>query len=542
MAARAMSAPSTAGDEPRVDDASAHSRDTPVDELIGTVVADKFRIRALIGEGAMGRVYRARHVPLERDVAIKVLHRHLGGHDRVAQRFQREALAASRLSHPNSLHVIDFGTTADGTLYIAMELLDGEDLQTIIDHDYPLAPARIARILGQVLYAVDEAHHAGIIHRDLKPENIVVLSDRSGREHVKVCDFGIAKILDGEGPSITVDGFVCGTPQYMAPEQARGEDIDHRVDIYAAGCVLYQMLVGSVPYVGDNALGIITKHLTERAMPPRQRRPELGIPRSLEQIVQIAMSKRPEERYSTAAAMAEALERAVAELGPDADTRLGEGRYARDAETSAPTQSAEVPVVKASPPAPTQRPRWALPLAALAAVLAIGGAALWSSRGASAPVSEPPRTAPATVEPATPPLAPPQSPPVDPPAITEPIAPQAAEPPPRPRRTEPRPRSTAASEASPEAATDVDAPRSEGQRAFEEGRRRFLANDVPGAIASFEEAARAMPRSADVQKQLGRAYMRGGDVDRAIAAYERYLTLAPEAPDRAVVERIIAQH
>jgi serine/threonine protein kinase len=521
------------------------------DPLIGTLIAEKFEIAALMGEGAMGRIYRARHVALDRMVAIKVLHKHLGGEDRVAKRFHREAKAASRLSHPNSVQIIDFGRSGDGLLYIAMELLEGEDLQTILDHDYPLSPKRIASLLVPSLRAVEEAHRAGIVHRDFKPDNIIVFSDRAGREHVKVCDFGIAKILDGEGNSITVDGFVCGTPQYMAPEQARGDDIDHRVDVYAAGVVLYQMLAGVVPFGGDTALGIITRHLTDMPVPPHERAPDMGVPLSLETIVMKAMSKDPVARYQSAGEMADVIEEAVAALGTEATERLGHGHFnaerakkerRREGEGTART------LIAPSTPAPRSRTIQA-GAAAIAVVLAIGGI-YFATRPADVPpaVEPPPRhlddRSVMVAEPPPPPV--PPTPPVlvEPPPVEPVVEPPPVEPgvptvSPVVRDRPPRIEPPVPSVVTPPVALDA---RSDGQRAFDEGRRLFLANDVRGAIARFEDAARLMPANAEVQKQLGRAYMRGGDVDRSIAAYRRYLVLAPEAADRAIVEGIIDQH
>ena len=511
------------------------------DPLIGTLVAEKFEILEQLGEGAMGRIYRARHLALDRMVAIKVLHKHLGGEDRVAKRFHREAKAASRLSHPNSVQIIDFGRTPDGLLYIAMELLEGEDLQTVLDHDHPLSPERIGHILVPALRAVEEAHRAGVIHRDFKPDNIILWDDRGGREHVKVCDFGIAKVLDSrEGSSITVDGFVCGTPQYMAPEQARGDDIDHRVDVYAAGVVLYQMLVGKVPFGGDTALGIITKHLTDTAVPPHVRAPELGIPLVLEDIAKKAMSKDPAERFQSAGELADAIEIAVKSLGDDARARLGSGTFNAERtkrERRPGDTTAKTAIVPSEPSTIPSEGRNAAIAAAVVIVLLL---AWWMTRTPTVPLETqaPPRTTTIAIEPPPPSTTivevrapePPETVVVPEPPVT------LALPPPTTHVRTPR-----ATTVEPAVTVVVDT-RTEGQRAFDEGRRLFLANDVPGSIAQFENASRLMPNNADVQKQLGRAYMRAGDVPRSVAAYRRYLALTPDAADRAIIEGIIAQH
>lgn len=524
------------------------------DPLMGVVLAGKYEIGELLGKGAMGRVYRARQLGLDKEVAIKVLHRHLTGDARITRRFHREARAASRLAHPNSMQILDFGATEDGVLYIAMELLDGEDLQTIIDHDFPFAPRRVAALVVPVLRALEEAHRAGIIHRDLKPENVIVISDRSGQEHVKVCDFGIAKILDGEeGQSITIDGFVCGTPQYMAPEQARGDEIDHRSDIYAMGVVLYQMLCGTVPFSGENTLKTITQHVMDAPITPQRRRRDLEIPPGLEAVCLRALTKDPAERWQSASAMADALEAAVSALGPEADRT---------------PVSIPPPEAVAEPALDTTRPPHRLPSsnAGSGAPRAwLGGMALlmlalgiaWLVRKPGSDVETPTHRASAELAPMAAPARQGSTPlPAAAPLHRTPetIRDDVGQAPIAP--TEP-PRATARPQARRRPDLDVPSPPPAGptpeaeaaeqssslyDMAFEEGRRRFLANDVPGAIQHFEEAANLMPRSAEVHKQLGRAYMRAGDIDRSIAAYHEYLSLAPNASDRPIIERIIAQH
>ncbi len=559
----------------------------PEDRWIGRTVAGKFQVEVLIGEGAMGRVYRAQHVALDKPVAVKVLHRHLGGDKRVARRFHREARAASRLSHPNSLQIIDFGDAGDGDLYIAMELLEGDDLQAVIDTDAPLTPRRIGALMEQLLRALDEAHHAGIIHRDLKPENVVVLEARDGTERVKVCDFGIAKIVEQEGhrTAITKDGYVCGTPEYMAPEQARGEPVDARSDLYSAGVVLYQMLCGRVPFKAENALGVITRHLMEEPPRPRRVQPSWGIPRSLEAIALRALSKSPDERYGSAREMSRAIQSAVTELGERAEERLGHGTFRvevrdeADPEDDIGTSSTQERAIVA-PPEPSGY-GWLYGLAAALAVLAFG-IWLWARSTASddtvpgelaataagpaieAPVETTPTETggPAVIEPA------PEAPVVganaaaasDPaasdPAASDPAAsdrtasdpaasdPAASDPaanavtPGEVESPNPRP----AGDAVPPTSPRPGAAERAGPRALAAGREAFLNGDLPTAIRELERAAAAMPRNAQVQKQLGRVYMRTGDLARGVGAYRRYLELAPEAPDRAIIERIIAQN
>ena len=267
----------------------------------------------------MGAVYRARQTALDKDVAIKLLHRQHAADPMFAARFEREAKAASKLDHPNSVRVIDFGQEPDGLLYIAMEFLDGRDLFRVLTDDWLLPAARVADIVSQALAAVAVAHEQGVVHRDLKPENIMVQrrTDDEGRprDEVKVCDFGIAKFTGGRDPGsegavagraaggqkLTTQGLVVGTPEYMSPEQARGEGLDARSDVYAMGVILYQMLTGQVPFDAETALAIVLKHVTEEPPAPRAANPQADP--ELEAICLKAMSKKREDRYQTAREM-----------------------------------------------------------------------------------------------------------------------------------------------------------------------------------------------------------------------------------------------
>jgi eukaryotic-like serine/threonine-protein kinase len=285
------------------------------DLLVGRTIAGKYVVENLIGSGAMGAVFRARQVALEKTVAIKVMHGENANDPAFAARFHREAKAASRLNHPNSIQILDFGAEPDGLLYIAMEYLDGRSLHHVLRDDWPLAPTRIADILMQTLAALAVAHDMGVVHRDLKPENVMVLSgtDDDGRpkDIVKVCDFGIAKITDprayrgngereSEGP-VTTAGFLVGTPEYMSPEQGRGEKLDPRSDLYSVGVILFEMLTRRVPFDAENAIGVVLKHITEEPPVPSSLVPDVD-PR-LDAIALRAMRKFREERYPSAREM-----------------------------------------------------------------------------------------------------------------------------------------------------------------------------------------------------------------------------------------------
>ena len=273
-----------------------------VESQIGHTVAKKFRIEKLIGEGGMGKVYQARILALDKPVALKVLRGSLVAEPRTVARFRREAQAASRLSHPNSINVLDFGETDSGAYYIAMEWVDGKDLHAVLTKDWPLPEARVVRLVSQVLSALSDAHAAGIIHRDLKPENIMVQQLRDEPDFVKVLDFGIAKIVDPlteDGP-LTRAGFVCGTPEYMSPEQAGGGDLDARSDLYSVGVLLYQLTTGVLPFVDPSGAVVAAKQLTELPVPPSRRRPGAMISPGMERLILKALSKNPAARPQTA--------------------------------------------------------------------------------------------------------------------------------------------------------------------------------------------------------------------------------------------------
>jgi serine/threonine-protein kinase len=283
--------------------------------LVGQTVAGKFAVEAYIGGGAMGEVYRAMHVDLGRTIALKVMRSDLED-ETFIQRFQREAKAASLLDHPNTVRVLDFGTESSGLAYIAMEYLDGRDLYDVIKHEFPLSSPRIVDLLGQALSAMKAAHRLGIVHRDIKPENIMVVvvpDDEGGepREVVKVCDFGIAKISDSRSPqtepgrALTGTGTLMGTPEYMSPEQSRGEPLDARSDLYSMGVVLFQMLTGRVPFTSETPIGVVVKQVTDLPPHPAELRPDVD-PR-LAEICLRALEKRPDDRFQSAADMRAAI-------------------------------------------------------------------------------------------------------------------------------------------------------------------------------------------------------------------------------------------
>jgi len=285
---------------------------TNEDRLVGRTLPGGYHILDLISVGGMGRVYRAQQSALGRTVAVKIIHPHLLSDENSALRFMTEARAASQLNHPNSVSVFDFGRTDDGQPYLVMEFLRGKDLARVAYEEGPLPFSRIVDVLRQVLAALGEAHDLGIIHRDLKPENVILEPLRRGGDFVKVVDFGLAKLrADTQSPSVTSPGIVCGTPDYMAPEQGRGDLLDGRSDLYAVGVMLFQLLTGRLPFRAENPTQVVMMHLTVPVPDPRQLAPERGIPDPLVDVVMKALAKDAVRRYQDAQEFADALKQAL---------------------------------------------------------------------------------------------------------------------------------------------------------------------------------------------------------------------------------------
>jgi serine/threonine-protein kinase len=368
------------------------------DPLIGAVVGERYRIVSRIGVGGMGAVYRAEHTMMRRDLAIKVLLSELGGREEFARRFEREAESASRLAHPNIITVTDFGRTPDGSLFLAMEFLAGESLTSVISQG-PMPRGRALAIIRQMLRALDHAHAAGVVHRDLKPDNIMLIERDGQRDVVKILDFGIAKVTEPTSgqEALTQAGVIFGTPEYLSPEQAVGEAVDARADLYAAGVILYEMLVGQRPFESDDKVKIISMHLSHA--PPRMRdvNPAVDVPPALEQVVLQAMEKHRENRFASATAFLQALEDSEAVVDPSLPMEMG---------PTAPHIALATP-----PPGATARGRLAGgrtgALAAVVAVaaVAVGGAATWRWRAHRAHSPAVLATHPAAPAPAAPAVA-----------------------------------------------------------------------------------------------------------------------------------------
>jgi len=293
--------------------------ETTNDALIGATLAGKYRIDALLNEGGMGSVYKGTHVLMDKTVAIKVLRPSLAADERVVARFSREARAASRISHPNALSVTDIGED-NGTVFLVMEFLSGKTLKQVIREEGSLPLPRIVEITRQVGDALAAAHAQGVVHRDLKSDNIMLLDTTNVGDHAKVLDFGIAKITEPEGKfdgDLTAPNLVIGTPQYMSPEQcSQDSEIDHRSDIYSLGVILFEMLVGHVPFGGDSATIVMMKHLQDPVPSVLEERPD--VPPPIGRVVARAMAKVPGNRYQSVAELIEDLTIASGMIVPNA--------------------------------------------------------------------------------------------------------------------------------------------------------------------------------------------------------------------------------
>jgi eukaryotic-like serine/threonine-protein kinase len=299
------------------------------DPHIGRVLAERYLVVSLLGSGGMGSVYRAEHVLMQKPVAVKILHRHMTTNAEVVARFEREAVVAGRIDHPNVAAATDFGKLEDGSFYLVLEYVEGTSLADVIDRG-ALAPYRALAIARQIADGLSAAHAAGIVHRDLKPDNVLLVERDGVRDLVKVLDFGIAKLRLEEGSGskpLTQIGTIFGTPQYMSPEQGQGRTVDARSDLYALGVILYEMLTARRPFDADDLVVVITRHVTE---PP----PPLpaSLPAPIRELVERLLAKKPEQRPESAARLVELLDELLADAAASART----AGAPRVAERSAP--------------------------------------------------------------------------------------------------------------------------------------------------------------------------------------------------------------
>lgn len=403
----------------------------------GTVLAGRYEIDRLIGEGGMGEVYLARHKTIDKLLAVKILAPERARKPRTVSRFLQEAKAASKIRHENIVDITDFGEF-DGLAFFVMEYLDGEDLSAIVKREGRLSWKRARAITMQVLEGLGAAHGVGIVHRDVKPHNCFVSPRESNPEFVKLIDFGIAKLRDGSSEEqLTQTGAIMGTADYMSPEQGQGMELDGRSDLYSVGVILYRMLTGAVPFKAGNPMATVYQHVHTDPKPPSEACPEAGLGREADAVVLKALAKNPDDRYANAAEFIAAL-RAVEDAGASGRNGLGKGTIAG---------------------------------IAAAAVLTLGAGAWLATRGtpteaptAAAASSAAAATAPAKVAPEPPPPtadapAPPEAKPIAE-APKLPTEPAPTEPAPKPAEADPPPEA--------QAEADADVPVRRSTRAIEQ--------------------------------------------------------------------------
>ncbi len=332
-----------------------------VSDLIGTVIADRYLVTDLLGAGGMGTVYLARHVRLPQQAAIKVLKPEFVRDPGSVARFNREAANASRIDHERIARVFDYGETADGTVYLAMEFVPGRTLKQILTADGAQSLARTAELTRQVAEALDAAHRLGIVHRDLKPDNIMVIEDAELGDRCKVVDFGIAKAMGGDTgeQGLTKTGFIVGTPEFMSPEQLLGGDIDHRSDVYALALVTYRCLTGVLPFDTSTPERTMTARLMESPQPLTTVRPDVRWPDGLQTVFDQGLARDREARFASASAFARALAQATsagdviasaAMAGADAPAAREPSANARPSKTPVATQPMAASAASATRP------------------------------------------------------------------------------------------------------------------------------------------------------------------------------------------------
>jgi len=364
----------------------------PDDPLVGIVLAGRYVVKRRIGEGGMGLVYEGLHRDIDKRVAIKVLRDDLSRRPEVVARFRQEAKSASRIGHENIVDISDFGETARGASYFIMEFLDGEDLANVLGREITVDADRVCAIVLQCCRALSATHAKGIVHRDIKPENIFLTKRDGVEDFVKIVDFGIAKMSDIEtegapGRKLTKTGMIFGTPEYMSPEQAAGKELDHRVDVYALGIILYECLAGRVPFEGDTFMGVLTQHLFAELPPIDELNPSVEVSRELEMVIRKALAKDPDDRYQDTEELAEAISCAL-------DGRLSRATVKTPPSAFGPPLSYLQPV----PRRKTSRWVWGVTASAVVAALAWVSLGPLSGPGSGADASEGPAASSSVAE------------------------------------------------------------------------------------------------------------------------------------------------
>lgn len=368
------------------------------DPLIGRVINDRFKVLSLIARGGMGKVYKAEQQPLGRICALKVLNPNYNGeHDpEFHKRFFLEASTSSKLRHPNTVTIFDYGSTDDGVYYMAMELLEGRTLHRLLRENGPLDASRALRIIRQVCRSLREAHSLGVIHRDLKPANIFLCRTEDDEDFVKVLDFGLVKQLDeGGSDHLTQTGLFMGSPKYMAPEQIRGERVSAATDVYALGVVLYEMLAGKVPFDKGNSVNTLMAHVSEAVPPIHQMNPSVQVPPAVAEFTYRCLAKRAEERFQTMDALLDGLKLAASgalgltstgEWAPAGADGRPTGSHFISAEhlTASPSGSGQVPAAR-PPSVPPEHSGVNPATTPSSPIVAVGGPAAAKKRSLAIP-------------------------------------------------------------------------------------------------------------------------------------------------------------
>jgi len=357
--------------------------------LIGAELDGRYRIDALLGSGGMGAVFRGHHRFMDQAVAVKVLRPHLARDPSAVQRFVREARGTLKIASDHAVKVLDFAVTEGGLLYMVLELLEGRTVGAELISDGALAPRRAVRIARQVCAALAAAHKVGLIHRDLKPDNLMLVRRGADPDHVKVLDFGLAKVMEGTGEqalsmaALTQGGIVFGTPDYMAPEQALGQPLDGRCDLYALGATLYELVTGEPPYPRDSPLEVLAAHVRDPV--PSARARAAAVPVSLDRLIAQCLAKDPAERPATAEALADALAAIEAELaGPPRPVHAATQSVPALPIAAAPRDDANDDDDDLVAPPRSRALGWAVAIAVLATAIVVAVAATRARRPAPA--------------------------------------------------------------------------------------------------------------------------------------------------------------
>jgi eukaryotic-like serine/threonine-protein kinase len=363
--------------------------------MLGRVLGDRYRVLSRLGEGGMGTVYLCEHAVLHRRFAIKLLRREAAADPELVDRFRNEAISASRIGQENVVEVLDFGAEEDGVLYYVMEALDGRSLGALIREEGPLPVPRALEVLDQICRALGAAHASGVVHRDVKPDNVFLARREDGTQRAKVIDFGISHVPPAAGGErITREGALIGTPEYMAPEQAAGGEVDPRTDVYAVGVLAFEMLTGTLPLEGATPVATLVAHQTCTPDPPSRRAP--GVPPEVDALVLRALAKRPEDRFPTMDALAAEVTRVRAALARATPSRPGAETLALPEPPAALRRAAAATPATGPAPQPSRRVARAAAAAALAVGVAIAAVAWWwtgrdgaiaRSPGVAAPLS-----------------------------------------------------------------------------------------------------------------------------------------------------------